>query len=179
MNGPVMRSLGAGLSLVVDAVRIGNWVRRHDVVIVPGMGVLEATLPLRAWHTPYWMFVVGAAGRIFGTKVALVSVGASVIDQQPMRWLFTSAARLAYYRSYRDTESQAAMQAMGVNAMKDPVYPDVAFCLPTPPDGTGPRGAIGVGVMQYSGGNDDRAQASDIHLAYVDKMKQFVSLAGG
>lgn len=88
-NGPVMRSLGASLGLIVDALRISNWVRRHDVVIVPGMGVLEATLPLRVWHTPYWMFVVCAAGRIFGTRVALVSVGASAVKQQPMRWLFS------------------------------------------------------------------------------------------
>lgn len=173
-NGLVMRSFGASLGLIVDAVRISNWVRRHDVVIVPGMGVLEATLPLRVWHTPYWMFVVCAAGRIFRTKVALVSVGASDITEQPMRWLFSSAARLAYYRSYRDTAAQDAMQAMGVNTMTDPVYPDVAFALPPPPDGTGPRGAVGLGVMDYSGGNDDRAEASAIHLGYVDKMKQFV-----
>jgi len=172
--GLIMRSLGASLSLIIDAVRISNWVRRHEVVIVPGMGVLEATLPLRVWHTPYWMFIVCAAGRIFGTKIALVSVGASAIDQQPMRWLFTSAARLAYYRSYRDTAAQDAMLAMGVNAQRDPVYPDVAFSLPKPPDGTGPHGAVGVGVMEYSGGNDDRAEASAIHQAYVEKMKQFV-----
>lgn len=174
MNGLFMRGFGASLGLIVDAVRIGNWVRRHDVVIVPGMGVLEATLPLRVWHTPYWMFVVCAAGRVFRTKVALVSVGASAIKEQPMRWLFTSAARLAYYRSYRDTAAQDAMRAMGVNAMTDPVYPDVAFSLPAPPDGTGPRGAVGLGVMDYSGDNDDRAEASAIHLVYVDKMKQFV-----
>ena len=32
----------------VDAFRTAAWVRRHDVVIVPGMGVLEATVPMRA-----------------------------------------------------------------------------------------------------------------------------------
>lgn len=31
----------------VDTVRIASWVRRHEVVIVPGMGVLKTTLPLR------------------------------------------------------------------------------------------------------------------------------------
>ena len=64
------------LGIIIDAIRIGGWVRRHDVVIVPGMGVLEATLPLRAWHTPYSMFLVSALGKVFRTKVALVSVGA-------------------------------------------------------------------------------------------------------
>ena len=35
------------VSKAVDTVRIASWVGRHDVVIVPGMGVLETTLPLR------------------------------------------------------------------------------------------------------------------------------------
>ncbi|MFZ0228596.1 MAG: hypothetical protein WAL41_17015, partial [Mycobacterium sp.] len=42
----------------VDAIRIAAWVRRHDVVIVPGTGILEATLPLRPWATPYAMFLL-------------------------------------------------------------------------------------------------------------------------
>ena len=39
-----------GLGKRVDAFRTAAWVGRHDVVIVPGMGVLEATLPLRPWR---------------------------------------------------------------------------------------------------------------------------------
>src|SRR5258708_23425627 len=35
-----LRSLGKG----IDTIRTAVWVRRHDVVIVPGMGVLETTL---------------------------------------------------------------------------------------------------------------------------------------
>ena len=46
------------------------------------MGVLETTLPLRPWQFPYDMFVLCAAGRIFGTKVALVSVGANVPSER-------------------------------------------------------------------------------------------------
>src|SRR5207248_257593 len=67
-----------GLGKLVDALRTAAWVRKHDVVIVPGMGVLEATLPLRPWGFPYSMFLLCASGRIFGTKVALISVGANV-----------------------------------------------------------------------------------------------------
>ncbi len=66
----------------VDAFRIASWVRRHDVVIVPGMGVLEATLPLRPLGEPYAMFLLSAFGRLFRTKVAFVSIGASVIRQR-------------------------------------------------------------------------------------------------
>ena len=48
-----VKGLEISLGVVVDAVRTASWVRRHDAVIVPGMGVLEATLPLRPWQTPY------------------------------------------------------------------------------------------------------------------------------
>lgn len=33
----------------IDAFRTAAWVRRHDVVIVPGMGVLEASSPINPW----------------------------------------------------------------------------------------------------------------------------------
>src|SRR5690349_4571765 len=70
---------GKGLGKLVDAVRTAAWVRRHDVVIVPGMGVLEATLPLRPWGFPYALFLLCASGRLTGTPVALVGVGAAPI----------------------------------------------------------------------------------------------------
>ena len=63
-----LKSLGMALGMGIDAVRTASWVRRHDVVIVPGMGVLETTLPIRPWKTPYSMFLLCASGRLFGTK---------------------------------------------------------------------------------------------------------------
>ena len=57
------KALGTTLGIGVDAYRTCTWVRRHDVVIVPGMGVLEATLPLRPWQTPYLMFLTCGSGR--------------------------------------------------------------------------------------------------------------------
>jgi polysaccharide pyruvyl transferase WcaK-like protein len=165
----VLKVLGKG----IDAVRTASWVRRHDVVIVPGAGVLEAALPLRPWGVPYSMFLLCASGRLLGTKVALISVGASVISQRATRWLFTSAARLAYYRSFRDAQSREVMSQQGVDTSADPVYPDLAFGIPTPPASSGDPKAVGVGVMAYYGGNDDRPRAGDIHAAYTAKMKRF------
>ena len=168
--GIALRVLGKG----IDAYRTASWVRRHDVVIVPGAGVLEATLPVRASSYPYTMFLLSASGRLFGTKVALVSVGANVISQRLTKWLFASAARLAFYRSYRDTLSRDAMRRAGVDTKHDHVYPDLAFALPAPPDGPGAALTVGVGVMAYYGGNDDRRHADEIHASYVEKMKCFV-----
>ncbi|MFG3041955.1 polysaccharide pyruvyl transferase family protein [Streptomyces sp. NPDC048330] len=167
---------GKGLGKLVDVVRTAAWVRRHDVVIVPGMGVLEATLPLRPWGFPYSLFLLCATGRLLGTRVALVGVGAGAINDRPTRALVRWSARLAAHRSYRDALSRDAMRAMGVDTARDEVHPDLAFALPTPPSHTpsGPPGRVCVGVMAFRGGNDDRARAEEIHRRYLDGTTRFV-----
>ena len=165
-----MKAFGKG----VDAIRTVAWVRRFDVVIVPGMGVLDSSLPLRPWGFPYSLFLLCTAGRIFGTRIALISVGAEFIPARSVRWLITWAARLARYRSYRDIPSRDAMRSMGVNTSDDEVYPDLAFALPRPPDTANHAGTVGVGVMKYHGGNDDRRWADEIYRTYVDNLKHFV-----
>lgn len=168
------RSLKVLLGMGIDAFRIGTWVRRHDVVIIPGMGVLETSQPLRSWHFPYSIFLISAFGRAFGTKVALVSVGATGIRQPLARRLVTAAARLTYYRSFRDDFSRDAMRRMGVDTSGDAVYPDLAFALPIPRDVPVVAGMVGVGIMDYNGSNDERRQADQLHASYVEKMKSFV-----
>ncbi|MFF4357182.1 polysaccharide pyruvyl transferase family protein [Streptomyces sp. NPDC001604] len=165
-----------GLGKLVDVFRTAAWVRRHDVVIVPGMGVLEATLPLRPWGFPYSLFLLCASGRLLGTRVALVSVGAAEIRNRPTRALVRWSARLAAYRSYRDAQSRDAMRAMGVDTARDEVYPDLAFSLPTPQTSapSGSPGTVCLGVMDFHGGNDDRARAEEIHRRYLDGTIRFV-----
>ena len=165
-----LKLLGKG----VDIFRTAAWVRRHNAVIVPGMGVLEASLPLRAWGFPYAMLLLSASGRLLGTKVALVSVGAGTINQPLTRWLFDTAARLASYRSYRNQGSREAMRRRGVDVTDDHVYPDLAFAHPAPPHDPGDPRIVCVGVMEYHGSNDDRERADEIRASYVDGMKRFV-----
>ncbi|MFI1921478.1 MULTISPECIES: polysaccharide pyruvyl transferase family protein [unclassified Streptomyces] len=168
-----------GLGKFVDVFRTAAWVRRHDVVIVPGMGVLEATLPLRPWGFPYSLFLLCASGRLLRTRVALVGVGAATIGDRPTRALVRWSARLAAYRSYRDAQSRDAMRAMGVDTARDEVHPDLAFALPTPrtsatSDPSPPPGPVCVGVMDFHGGNDDRARADEIYRRYLDGTVRFV-----
>ncbi|MGW8375269.1 polysaccharide pyruvyl transferase family protein [Streptomyces sp. ODS28] len=190
---------GKGLGKVVDVFRTAAWVRRHDVVIVPGMGVLEATLPLRPWGFPYALFLLCASGRLTGTRVALVGVGAAPIRDRATRALVRWSARLASYRSYRDAQSRDAMREMGVDTARDEVYPDLAFALPVPTGrGAGNRaighdgsaadnapsvapasepglpGQVCVGVMDFHGSNDDRARADEIHRRYLAGTTAFV-----
>ncbi|MFF7757683.1 polysaccharide pyruvyl transferase family protein [Streptomyces griseorubiginosus] len=167
---------GKGVGKLVDVYRTAAWVRRHDVVIVPGMGVLEATLPLRPWGFPYSLFLLCASGRLLGTRVALVSVGAARIKSRPTRALVRWSARLAAHRSYRDAQSRDAMRAMGVDTARDEVYPDLAFFLPAPraSEPTGTPGTVCLGVMDFHGGNDDRARAEEIYRRYLDGTITFV-----
>jgi polysaccharide pyruvyl transferase WcaK-like protein len=165
----VLKALGKA----VDAFRTAAWVRRHDVIIVPGMGVLEATLPLRPWGVPYTMFLLSASGRLFGTKVALVGVGANYISQRMTRWLFTRAARLAFYRSYRDAQSRDALRQQGLDTSGDPVHPDLVFGLPSS-SAAGAPGTVGIGLMAYYGTNDDRRRADEIYASYLGNVESFI-----
>jgi polysaccharide pyruvyl transferase WcaK-like protein len=171
-SGPaagVLKAAGKG----IDAFRTLAWVRRHDAVIVPGMGVLEASLPLKASGMPYAMFLLGVSGKVCRTKVALVSVGATIINQRVTRRLFDIAARTAFYRSYRDNQSKENMRQRGLDVSRDPVYPDLVFSRPVPDAGPGDPDLVGLGVMAYYGTNDHRSQADEIHAAYLADMKRF------
>ena len=175
LKGPLASMLRLP-SRILDVFRIAAWVRRHDIVIVPGAGVLEASLPLRPWNTPYGLFLLSASGKLFKTKVAFVSVGAGLIHKRAARWLSDWAARLAFYQSYRDTSSLEAMRRRGINAGAS-VYPDLAFSLPLPAGHrieTGDWSTIGVGVMAYGGSNDDRERTREIYASYVDSIKKII-----
>nr|WP_272955029.1 polysaccharide pyruvyl transferase family protein [Kribbella shirazensis] len=163
-----------GVGVLVDSWRIPAWVRRHDVVIVPGMGVLESSLPQRPWELPYSQFVMSLAGKVFGTKVAFVGSGATVVRQRLTGWLLAKSAKLASYRSFRDQVSLDAARQMGMAGPDDQVYPDLVFALPSPPSTPRATGAVGVGVMAYSGAPEERARAEEIQAEYTNKMSQFV-----
>jgi polysaccharide pyruvyl transferase WcaK-like protein len=91
-----------------------------------------------------------------------------------------AAARMAQYRSYRDTVSKAFMDSIGFNTGADPIAPDIAFGLPTPESvepapGSSEPLIVGVGVMAYYGWCGAKAEgAGAIYQAYLTKMARFV-----
>ena len=172
--GVALSSFRVAAGLCVDAWRTAWWVRRHDAVIVPGMGVLEATQMIRPWQEPYSIFLLTAFGRLLGTKVALVGVGASHIPNRSSRWLLTTAVRLAHYLSYRDEYSRQAMLHMGVRRRQERVFPDLVFSLPAPSSSAGTPASVAVGVMAYWGTPSDGGRGQTIHDSYLQGMKEFV-----
>jgi polysaccharide pyruvyl transferase WcaK-like protein len=167
-------TVGRVLGKLLDVFRIAAWVRQHGVVIVPGMGVLETSLPLRFWQDPYALFWLCLFGRVFRTKVALVSVGASEVNQWSIRVLLNFAARFCFYVSYRDNVSLEAMRQRGVDTSRHHVYPDLVYGYPVPSDTCSDDKTVGVGVMAYSGGNDDRNRASELNEHYTSTMRTFL-----
>jgi len=168
---PVLKVIGKGL----DIVRVANWVRKHDAVIVPGAGALESTLPQNAWGFPLQLLVLSASGKVLRSKVAFVSVGAEIIKPKVTRWLSDTTAKLAAYRSYRDQNSWESMRDRGHDVSRDRVFPDLVFGVPTPPYEAGDPKVVGLGVMNYFGGNDDKDRADEIHADYLAKMTEFAT----
>jgi polysaccharide pyruvyl transferase WcaK-like protein len=68
-----------------------------------------------------------------------------------------------------------AMRKRGIDVSQDRVFPDLVFGMPTPAYDPGNRQLVGVGVMDYYGGNDDRDRAVELHSAYVERMTSFVA----
>jgi polysaccharide pyruvyl transferase WcaK-like protein len=167
---PLLKVVGR----LLDPVRTLVWTRGHDVVVVPGAGVLETTTPMRPWALPYSLLSAAVAARLVGTRFALVCVGANVATGTTTRWIISRAVRLAHYRSYRDELSRDAVRQMGVDVRDDEVYPDLAFALEDPPPGRASPRTVGVGVMNYRGGADDRARSDALHEAYVAALQQLV-----
>lgn len=150
---------------------------RLDLMIIPGTGILDdfGTGP---FGMPYALFRWCLVARLIGTRVLFVNIGAGPIRHPLSRFFMKSAAHLANYRSYRDDISREYMKSIGVDVKNDPVYPDVAFDLPLPPQASRapdsrPR-VIGVGLMSYNGWRGDITKQTGIYDVYMFKITQFV-----
>jgi polysaccharide pyruvyl transferase WcaK-like protein len=174
VRGRARQALGRAL----DVVRIIRWARSYDLVVIPGAGVLEDTTPVRPWGVPLNLLLLGVGARLGRTRLAYVAVGASVPPPGLARQMFSWAARLAHYRSYRDDISLEAARELGVRTDHDKVFADLAFAL-DPPEITAtsePR-VVTVGVMNYRGRAEDRARATELHNRYRDQVERFVGHA--
>ena len=179
-SGPVVRAFAGFLPTrkLMQALHPFRSVRNFDALVMPGTGILD-DFSDRFWGMPASLFAWCLAARLWGTKVAFVSVGAGPIDHSVSRWLMKSAARMAQYRSYRDTVSKEFMTSIGLDTSSDPIYPDIAFKLPLPDNSDHPSAdsksiTVGVGVMAYYGWRGDGEQGAAIYKHYLEKTSQFV-----
>jgi polysaccharide pyruvyl transferase WcaK-like protein len=170
---------------LIDLAYKFNRVRRLDYLIIPGTGILDdfGTGPR---GIPYGLFSWCLAARLMGVRTWYVSIGAGPIAHPLSRWLMKQAVNMADYRSYRDQISKDFVGSLGLNDAAAPVYPDIAFALPSPvaidkhAGGIAPAQqntnrplCIGVGVMAYNGWRGDRATGTDIYETYMGRLTAF------
>jgi polysaccharide pyruvyl transferase WcaK-like protein len=149
--------------------------RRCDLLVVPGTGIVtdHGCGPM-SW--PYDMLKLSVLATLCRKKVLFLSVGVGPIHHSLGRWLIKSSLRLASYRSYRDQWSKRCVEAIGFDASRDAVYPDLVFGLSRgllPPNAAQQRQTIvGLGLKDYSGPID--GPRADSYREYLDAMADFV-----
>ncbi len=144
-------------------------------IIVPGTGILD-DFRIGPLGWPYDLFCWFVLARLMGVKVLLASIGAGPIRRPLSRFLLKSAARAAHYRSYRDEASKYFMSGIGLDTSADPVFPDLAFSLPTPPSAESERNplTVGVGVMTYHGWLKNAEYSGTVYDGYIAKMTDYI-----
>jgi polysaccharide pyruvyl transferase WcaK-like protein len=144
-------------------------VRGNDVILVPGTGILD-DFGERVLGMPFTLFVLAIVCRLHRVKLAYFAIGAGPIEHPLARFFMVTSAKLAAYRSFRDTASKDFMTSLSPVFQSDAVVPDIAFLLPDPPAGPIDHGpTIGLGVMYYRGWNNRDQQA---YAAYIDRMAE-------
>ncbi|MFK0684710.1 polysaccharide pyruvyl transferase family protein [Ochrobactrum sp. BD67] len=142
-----------------------------DFIVVPGTGILDDFN-----ENPFgWPFAVlrwSLAARLTGTRMIFVSIGAGPVNHPLSRRFVRWAAKLAAFRSYRDQVSHDFMRQLGVAPSGDFVSADIAFALPTVPDGNRDslHQCVGIGVMTYRGWEKAEKDGNAIYRNYVAKM---------
>ncbi len=148
-----------------------RFLRRIDLVIVPGTGILD-DFGESPQGMPYHVFRWSLAARLARKRFAFLSVGAGPITHPVSRFLMKYAVRLSSYCSYRDDVSCSYMAGIGASAIDCPVTPDLVFALPRPArsEASSRDRTIGLGVMSYYGWDNDAAGGENIFRTYIDKM---------
>lgn len=151
--------------------------RRVDVLIIPGTGLLTDAYGLSGWG-PYNLFKWSLIAKVCRCKLLFVSVGAGPLYSTLGKCFVKSALSLADFRSYRDDASMDYLKSIGFPTNSDRVYPDLVFGLPEtmlPLDGNkgGGRTVVGLGLMTYAGKYSVARPGDAVYRAYLESLVVF------
>lgn len=152
--------------------------KRTDMLIIPGTGLLTDAYGLRSWG-PYSVFRWSLSAKMRGCKLVFVSVGAGPINSRIGRWLVASTLSLADFRSYRDAATKEYLSSIGASVANDEVYPDLAFSIvdEITPKCASPgrrRPVVGLGLMLYHGKLSSDKTPESTYAAYLEELVAFV-----
>jgi polysaccharide pyruvyl transferase WcaK-like protein len=151
--------------------------RRTDMFIIPGTGLLTDAYGLLGWG-PYDMLKWVLIAKAWRSKVLFVSVGAGPVYGRLGKYFVKMALSLADFRSYRDKSSKRYLKDIGFRADNDRIYPDLAFSLSeaaiahkyTKRDG---RPVVGLGIMIYAGKYGAASPRIEAYRAYLESLVVF------
>jgi len=174
----------ADIALLRVPRAVWNWIytlgllKRFDVMLVAGTGVFDDYRD-SPFGWPSRLLRWSLAARLRGVRLIFLSVGAGPIVNPFSRLLMKASARLAQHRSYRDAESRAFMQGIGMDESESAVLPDLAFLLPAPQvrRDVGSPVTVGVGLMNYRGWRDSDA-VFDAYVATHVRLIQWIEAQG-
>ena len=150
--------------------------RRTDMLIIPGTGLLTDAYGLLNWG-PYNLLKWSLIAKACRCKLLFVSIGVGPIYGTLGKYFIKSMLSLADFRSYRDNSSKQYLEDIGFRADSDRVYPDLVFSLPEaviPQQDTkkSSRPVVGLGVMENAGKYS--ISGPNDNLAYLEKLVTFV-----
>ncbi len=148
--------------------------RRADMLIVPGTGLLTDVFGLKGWG-PYGLFRWAVIAKLCGCRLLFLSIGAGPLGRKLGRLFAKAALSLADFRSYREISSRQYLMSIGFKVDRDPVYPDLAFGLPAPAFRPSKNKVqeVGLGVMTYAGSYSVPNPSASTDPEYWEKMKEF------
>ena len=188
-NNPFMKFLWKIFYLIPKEVV--HWIHAYmtlkgsQMLIFPGTGMLT-DYNGRIYDICYEIFKWSIIAKLCRCKAMFVSIGAGPILHPVNRWFIKSALSMADYRSYRNDYSKKYLESIGFNTQNDPIYPDLAFSLPSNimPESKNrdkKRPVIGVGVADLILGTivtdrkpNLRKRRDAIYRQYIDTMCSFV-----
>ena len=152
--------------------------RRTDMLIVPGTGLLTDAYGFLAWG-PYTLLRWSLIAKLCRCKLLLVSVGAGPIYSDLGRWFVKSILSMADFRSYREHSTLQYLAGIGFRADEDRVSPDLAFSLPETviprrDADKNHRAVVGLGVMGYAGKYGSANANDTIYSVYLNNLAIFV-----
>jgi polysaccharide pyruvyl transferase WcaK-like protein len=174
-----LRKICMGLPEPYRWIRAFMSLRRTDMLIIPGTGLLTDAYGLLSWG-PYNLLKWSLIAKVCRCKLLFVSIGAGPVYGTLGKYFINSLLSLADFRSYRDNSSKRCLEDIGFRAGSDRVYPDLVFSLPEaviPHQETknGRRSIVGLGLMEYAGKYSVSRPSNEIYLAYLENLVTFVT----
>lgn len=159
---------------LADVVWSLQSIRKQDVVIVPGTGILE-NLYSNAGGALQQLLLLAVASRMWRRPFIIVSVGADRFDKRSDRLVVTLLCTSAAYLTTRDKHSADALANMSSGRITPRIRPDLAIGLPAPRGIPHEERTVVLGVMAYEGGLDGSKEGRAILDHYVDRIASVTS----